>query len=80
MLVKDEIKRMHIKNILHVPKLQENLLSVNKFLSNRLELKFNLNKRLIKAPNDEVVAITLCECKLYQMNSIKMYTKDAGNL
>lgn len=44
MMVKDKIKRNHIKDALYVPKLQTNLLSVNKFLLNGLKMQFNLNE------------------------------------
>ena len=39
-----------------------------------------VNECIVRAPDDEVVAIALCECKLYQMNCIKMYIEDVANL
>lgn len=47
-MMKDEIKRICIKNVFRVPNLQTNLLSVNKLLSNGLYVQFNLNECVIE--------------------------------
>ena len=53
-IVKDNIKRICINNTLHVPKLQENLLSVSKLLSNGLKVQFKLKECTARGPDIEV--------------------------
>jgi hypothetical protein len=43
-----------IKDTLHVPKLQENLLSVSILLLNGLKVQFNPYECIVRGPNGEV--------------------------
>ena len=47
-IVKDKIHFIRIKDVLHMPKLHANLLSLNKFGLHELKVQFNLNKCIIK--------------------------------
>ena len=73
MMVKCKIKRIHIKDVLHVPKLQANLLSVSKFLSNGLKMQFNLNEYIVRGLDGEVNAIGLHNDILYKIIFTKVY-------
>ena len=41
------MNRLYIVDVLHVPKLQANLLLVNKFLSNGLKVRFHVNECIV---------------------------------
>lgn len=49
--------RIRITDVLHLPKLQANLLSVNKLLSHGMKVKFDVNECIVRGANDEVVVI-----------------------
>ena len=55
-MVKDKINIVHIM-MLHVQKLQTNLLLVSKLLSNELIVQFNIIKYVMRGPDEEVHAI-----------------------
>lgn len=48
---------IHLMNVVHMPKLQANLLSVSKFLSNRLKIRFHVNKCIVRGVNGNIVVI-----------------------
>lgn len=49
--------RVCITDVLHVLKLQANLLFMSKFLSNRLKVQFLANECIVEGANGDVVAI-----------------------
>ncbi len=56
-LVKGQIRRIRIKDVLHVPKLHVNLLSVSKILSSGCKVQFNMNECIVRAFDGEVLTI-----------------------
>lgn len=68
------------KFYVYVPKLQENLLSVSKFLSNEWKVQFNLNERIVKSGDGEVNAIGLHKGNLYEIQLSKVHRVDVANL
>ena len=40
--------RSHFMDLLHMPKLQANLFSTSKFLSNGLKVRFHVNKCIVR--------------------------------
>jgi hypothetical protein len=48
-MVKGRIGRIRIKDVLHVPKLHANLLSVSKILSSGCKVQFNMNECIVRA-------------------------------
>ncbi len=65
-MVKGRIRRIRIKDVLDVPKLHANFLSVSKILSSGCKVQFNMNECIVRAFDGEVIAITLREGNLYQ--------------
>jgi hypothetical protein len=47
-MVKRRTKRIRIKDVLHVPKLHANLLSVSKILSSGCKVQFNMNECIVR--------------------------------
>ena len=58
---------IRITDVLHVPKLQANLLSVSKLLSKGLKVFFHVNECIVEGANGDVVAIARREGSLYEM-------------
>ncbi len=56
--MKGHIRRIKIKDVLHVPKLYANLLLVNKLFSRGLKVNFNMIRYVVKMPNGKMVATT----------------------
>lgn len=79
-IVKDKIKIICIKNTFHVPKLQANLLSVNKLLLDGLKVQFNLNEYIVRGPDREVNVIGLHKGNLYETQFSKVHGADVANL
>jgi hypothetical protein len=79
-MVKGRIKRIRIKDVLHVPKLHANLLSVSKILSSGCKVQFNMNECIVRAFDGEVIAIALPEGNLYQMTFTKVCKMHVANL
>ena len=52
-ILEDKINQIYIKDVLHILKLQINLLLVNKLVSDGLKVQYNLNKCIVKSCNDE---------------------------
>jgi hypothetical protein len=51
-MVKGRTRRIRIKDVLHVPKLHANLLSVSKTLSSGCKVQFNMNECIVRASKD----------------------------
>ena len=79
-LVRGREKMMTIKDVLHVPKLQANLLSVSKLVSSGLKVQFNVHGCTLRAPNDNVLAVAPREDNLYQVTFTKVHEADAANI
>jgi hypothetical protein len=79
-MVKGRTKRIRIKDVLHVPKLDANLLSVSKILSSGCKVQFNMNERIVSAFDGEVIAIALRDGNLYQMTFTKVCEMHVANL
>lgn len=77
-MVRGKIRRVRIKDALHMPKLQANLLPLSKFLSNGLKVQFNLKECVMKGPDGEVIAMGLHNGNLY--NLYKIHGVDATHL
>jgi hypothetical protein len=72
-MVKGQTKRVRIKDVLHVPKLHANLLSVSKILSSGCKVQFNMNECIVRAFDGEVIAIALRDGNLYEVTFTKAY-------
>ena len=79
-MVKGRIRRIKIKDVLHVPKLHANLLSVSKILSSGCKVQFNMNECIVRAFDGEVIAIALREGNLYQMTFTNVCEMHVANL
>jgi hypothetical protein len=73
-------KRIRIKDVLNVPKLHANLLSVSKILSNGCKVQFNMNECIVRAFNGEVIAIALRKGNLYQVTFTKVCEMHVANV
>ena len=63
-----------------MPKLQANLLSVSKLMSNALKMQFNLNDCFIKTCDGEAITIAQLKGNFYEMNFKKVHRVDVANL
>lgn len=79
-ILRGKIKRICIKDTLHVPKLKANLPLVRKLLLSGLKVQFKLNECIVRNRDKKCVAISLCKGNLYQINFDKMHVADATNL
>ncbi len=79
-MVKGRTKRIRIKDVLHVPKLHANLLSVNKILSSGCKVQFNMNECIVRAFDGEVITIALREGNLYQVTFTKVCEMHVANV
>lgn len=79
-IVRGKINQIRIKDVLYMPKLQANLVSVSKLVSNGLTMPFNLNKCFVNICDDETIAIALPEDNLYETNSMKVHEANVANL
>lgn len=80
MLVRGHLKKVTIKDVLHVPKMQANLLSVSKLMSSGLKVQFNVDGCTLRAPNGYVLAVAPCGNNLYQVTFRKVHEADAANI
>jgi hypothetical protein len=80
LMVKGQTRRIRIKDVLHVPKLHANLLSVSKILSSGCKVQFNMNECIVRAFDGEVIAVALREGNLYQMTFTKVCEMHVANL
>lgn len=74
-----KMTRICITNVLHVPKLQVNLLSASKFLSNGFKVQLHVNDCIVGGENGNVVAIAQHEGNKYQMTFTEVCGADAAN-
>ena len=72
-------KRICITDVLYVPMLQANLLSVSKLLLNGLKVQFLANKCIVGGANGDMVAIAWHERNLYQMTFSEACGVDVAN-
>ncbi len=79
-MVKGRTKKIRIKDVLRVPKLHANLLSVNKILSSGCKVQFSMNECIVRAFDGEVIAIALREGNLYQMTFTKVCEVHVANV
>ena len=79
-LVRGQSRRIRIKDALHVPKLQVNLLSVSKLVSSGTKVQFNKEGCILRASNGDVLVQAPREGNLYQVTFTKVYEADAANL
>ena len=78
-LVRGRSKKMTIKDILHVPKLHANLLSVSKLVSSGMKVQFNVDGCTMRAPNGDVLAVAPRQDNLYQVTFTKVYEADSAH-
>ena len=67
--VKDRVRSITIHDVLHVPKMHSNLLSVSKLISRGLKVHFNSLGCMVRASNSEMLAVALLEFNLYQLDT-----------
>ena len=79
-ILEGKINQTYKKNVLHVPKLFVNLLSVNKFVSHALNVQFNLNECIVIFFDSEAIAITPRKRNLYKFNFVKVHEAETANL
>jgi transposase InsO family protein len=65
--VKGQLRTIHIQDVLHVPKLHANLLSVSKLVSQDLKVQFNNKGCILGAPNGGTIVTASREGNLYQL-------------
>ena len=65
--VKGQMKRITIHDVLHVPKLHANLLSVSKLASKGLKVHFNVMGCVVRAQSGDMLAMDSMEANLYQL-------------
>ncbi len=79
-MLKRQNKKIQIKDVFHMPKLHVNLLLVNKLLSSGCNVQFNMNECIVRAFDEEVIAMALYEGNLYQIIFFKVHEVDVANL
>ena len=77
---KGRSRKITIKDALHVPMLQANLLSVSKLISSGSKVQFNKEGCIVRAPHGEVIAMAPRQGNLYQMEFTTVYAADVANL
>ena len=66
--VDNKVERICIHDVLHVPKLHTNLLSVNNLVARGLNVNFNTTGCKVRTQGGEVMAVTTMEANLYQLD------------
>jgi transposase InsO family protein len=79
-MVKGQTNRIRIKDVLRVPKLHANLLSVSKILSSGCKVQFNMNVCIVRAFDGEVIVIALRDGNLYQVTFTKVCEMHVANV
>ena len=79
-ILENKINQIHIKDMLNIPKLYVNLLSINKLVSDGLKIQFNLNECIVKSCDGEVIVIAPRERKLYAINFVNVHEAEVTNL
>ena len=65
--MKGQVRRIRVYDVLHVPKLHTNLLSVSKLVSRGLKVHFDNMRCVVKAQDGKVLVMTSMEANLYQV-------------
>src|SRR6476646_2983791 len=65
--VKGQVMKIRIHDVLHMPKLNANLLSVSKLVSRGLKVHFNMMGCVVWARDGEMLALTRMEANLYHL-------------
>ena len=76
--VDNKVKRIRIHDVLYVPKLHTNLLSVSKLVARGLNVHFNTMGCKVRTQRGEVVAMATMEAKLYQLDLKVVGREDAS--
>ena len=76
--VDNKMKRIRIHDVLHVPKLHTNLLSVSKLVAKGFNVHFNTMGCKVRTQRGEVVAIATIEANLYQLDLKVVGGEDAS--
>ena len=79
-LVRGRSKKIRIKDVLHVPKLHANLLSVSKLVSSGMKMQFNVDGCTLRAPNEDVLSVAPREDNLYQVTFTNVHGVNVANL
>ena len=67
--VKGRARSIRMHDVLHVPDLHSNLLSVSKLISKGLKVHFNSLGCVMRASNGEMLAVASLESNLYQLDT-----------
>src|SRR5450631_1639278 len=67
--VKGRARSIRMHDVLHVPDLHSNLLSVSKLISRGLKVHFNSLGCVVRASNGEMLAVASLESNLYQLDT-----------
>ena len=73
-------RRITIHDVLHVPKLHANLLSVSKLASEGLKVHFNVMGCVVRAQSGEMLAMDSMEANLYQVELKKVNGVEVSTL
>jgi hypothetical protein len=74
--VKGRVKTITIKDVLHVPKLKANLLSVRHLVEKHLGVEFSDTENFVLSPSRDKVAIIKELNGLYYIEFLKVHTND----
>ena len=77
---KEQIKRIAVHNVLHVPKLHANLLLVSKLASKGLKVHFNMVDCVVRAQSGEMLAMASMEANLYHLQLKKVNRVELSTL
>ena len=78
--VKGKVKKIRIYDVLHVPKLHANLLSVSKLVSRGLKVHFNKSGCVVWTQEGDMLAMAPMEANLYQMELKKVNGAEVSTL
>ena len=67
--VKGSVRTIRMHDVLHVSKMQSNVLSVSKLILRGLKIHFNLLVCVVRASNGKMLAVALLESNLYQLDT-----------
>ena len=78
--VKSKLQRIRFKDVLHMPKLHANLLSVSKLVSGGLKVHFSMMGCVVRAAHIKMLATTSREGNLYQVVCKKVNVVEVATL
>src|SRR5450631_1333284 len=78
--VKGRVRSIRMHDVLHVPKMHSNLLSVSKLISKGLKVHFNSLGCVVRASNGEMLAVASLESNLYQLDTKVMHEAETSSL